>query len=180
MLSKIYQRSALAVALSIVTSLALAGKDNASEMNVDMTNAKGESIGVVKLEDTPNGLLIYGELRGIPVGEHAFHFHETGACDPATGFKSAGGHLAAGHNHGFKTEGGPHPGDMSNFFATDSKMVKLETFNPMVGLANNNKTSLLDGDGSALVIHAGPDDYQSQPSGDAGGRIACGVIGGKK
>lgn len=137
----------------------------------------GEQLGTANLTGTPNGVLISTDVRGLPEGVHAFHIHETGECDPATGFKSAGGHYAPeGNAHGFLPEGGPHAGDMPNQAVEANGIMQTDVFNARVTLARGEPGTLFDEDGSALVIHAGPDDYTSQPSGAAGGRIACAVV----
>ncbi|WP_284736030.1 superoxide dismutase family protein [Dongia deserti] len=139
-------------------------------------NAEGREIGTVQLTNTPHGVLISGQLAGLPAGEHGFHVHETGRCDASDGFKSAGNHFApAGHSHGFLDPAGPHAGDMANQSAPADGTLHLEVFNPYVTL-DSGENSLFDADGSALVVHADPDDYKSQPSGDAGSRIACAVV----
>jgi Cu-Zn family superoxide dismutase len=137
----------------------------------------GEQLGTATLSDTPNGVLISTDVRNLPEGVHAFHIHETGECDPATGFKSAGGHYAPeGREHGFLPEGGPHAGDMANQAVEADGIMQTDVFNARVTLARGEPNTLFDDDGSALVIHAGADDYVSQPAGDAGSRIACAVI----
>lgn len=139
-----------------------------------LIDRQGQRIGTAVFQQTPNGLLISVTAEGLPPGEHGFHIHETGTCDPATGFSSAGGHFAPAANpHGFEVEGGPHAGDMANQFVGPDGKLRAHVFNPRVTLG---EASLTDSDGSALVIHAGADDYHSQPSGDAGDRIACAVI----
>jgi len=139
-------------------------------------DSEGNSIGTATFEQTPSGVLISVSLEGVPPGEHGFHIHQTGICDPATGFKSAGGHFAPqGHEHGLKVEGGPHAGDMPNQFAAADGTLRAAVFDPNVTLGTGDN-SLADADGSALVIHAGADDYTSQPSGAAGSRLACAVI----
>lgn len=142
----------------------------------EMVNADNQKIGTVALRATPNGILVRGHLRPVPAGRHAFHFHQTGRCDAGGGFKSAGGHIADGRQHGFEMAGGPHPGDMPNQYAGADNVLQVEIFNPRVSLGDGQGSNLLDADGSAIVIHAGADDYSSQPSGAAGDRIACGVI----
>lgn len=139
-------------------------------------NQQGQQVGTATLVQTPNGVLVSAEITGLPPGEHAFHIHETGRCNPASGFESAGGHYApGGHKHGYLVEGGPHAGDMPNQFVGQDGRLHLQVFNPNVTLSPGPAT-LFDDDGSAIVVHANPDDYRSQPSGDAGGRIACAVI----
>jgi Cu-Zn family superoxide dismutase len=110
-----------------------------------------------------------------PVG-HAFHIHEKGQCDAATSFESAGGHFAPlKHTHGYLSADGPHAGDMPNQFVGSDGALQLQVVNPNVTLGSG-EGALFDADGSALVLHAKLDDYRSQPSGDAGDRIACAVI----
>tara|TARA_Y100001001_G_scaffold152137_1_gene164459 strand:- start:80 stop:436 length:357 start_codon:yes stop_codon:yes gene_type:complete len=115
--------------------------------------------------------LVQIEVRGVPAGTHAVHLHETGDCS-GDDFKSAGGHIAGGKDHGVLVEGGPHPGDMPNMIVGDKGVMKEEVFLDMIDI----DAMIKDKDGAAFIIHSGADDYQSQPSGDAGSRIACGVF----
>ena len=135
----------------------------------------GKEIGTATLMQTANGVLIAVDVRGLPPGWRALHIHEKGSCDPATKFSSAGGHYALGKKHGYKTEGGPHAGDMPNQFVGQDGVLRAEVFNPNVTLGSGAGT-LFSPDGTALVIHAGADDYMSQPSGNSGDRIACAII----
>jgi len=155
--------------------LSLAAPAMAQTATASFLNVEGKEVGTAKLTQTPNGVLIAFEVRGLTPGEHAFHIHEKGNCDPATKFTSAGGHYALGKKHGYKTEGGPHPGDMPNQFAGPDGVLRAEVIDPSVTLGGGTAT-LLGPDGRALVIHAKADDYQSQPAGDAGDRVACAVI----
>jgi len=116
------------------------------------------------------------ELTGIPAGSHGIHIHEKGICDPVGGFASAGVHYSGGMKHGVMTDGGPHAGDLPNVNAGPDGVVKAEFFIDGVSLDAAGKNPLRDSDGSAVVIHAEPDDYISQPAGESGKRIACGVI----
>lgn len=137
---------------------------------------KGKEIGTAQLTQTDKGVRIQAEVRGISPGSHAFHVHETGKCDPETGFKSAGGHFnPTNAKHGSMESGTAHAGDMPNQKVGDDGVFKASIVNPNVTLASGDK-SIFDSDGSALVIHAGTDDYKSQPAGDAGDRVACAVI----
>ena len=135
----------------------------------------GTARGTVDFVETAHGLLITARLKGLPPGIHGFHIHETGECAPD--FKAAGGHYAPdGREHGVLRQGGPHAGDMPNIHVPASGELTVELVNDRVTLDPQGDGTLRDADGSAIVIHAGADDYESQPSGDAGDRIACGVI----
>ena len=144
-------------------------------VEVLINDANGVRVGVARLSPAGTGVQVMLAAAGLPPGMHGFHIHETGRCDPP-GFQSAGGHFAPlGTPHGFDVPNGPHAGDMRNIEVGTDGQVRVELANPRVTLGTG-PTSLFDADGSALVIHAQPDDYRSQPSGDAGARIACGVI----
>ena len=163
---------ALAALAGLIAGPALA----AESAKATFMDASGKEIGTATLTQTPHGVLIDVGVMGLPAGEHGFHIHETGKCEGEGGFKSAGGHYAAGKEHGYMVEGGPHPGDMPNQFVQEGGMMRAHVLDDMVSLKENGDNPLLDGDGSAIVIHSGADDYMSQPSGDAGDRIACGVV----
>jgi superoxide dismutase, Cu-Zn family len=166
--------SFVAIALAQQTPPATAKPIAARASFVD---AAGKKMGTATLTQTPGGVLILLDLTGLPPGEHGFHFHEKGKCERNTGFKSAGDHYApqGRGEHGYHTAGGPHAGDMPNQFVGRDGTLRAHVLNEKVSLAPG-KTSLLDADGTAMVVHARPDDYRTQPSGDSGDRIACGVI----
>ena len=171
-------KPALALAAFLASTTAFAqSTDGAVDVNIagataTFVNLNGQNVGSANIRMTPSGkVLVTASANGLTQGWHAFHVHETGECDPATEFKSAGGHLAAGKEHGVLVEGGPHPGDMPNQMVQEDGLFVAEVFNDAL-----TEDLLFDADGSAIMIHSGRDDYQSQPSGDAGGRIACGVL----
>ncbi|NJL01554.1 MAG: superoxide dismutase family protein [Spirulinaceae cyanobacterium SM2_1_0] len=141
-----------------------------------IADAEGQPLGAVTLTEVQNGVLLDLDLSGLPAGWHAFHIHQTGACSPD--FTAAGGHEhGAADTHGFFSEDGPGAGDMSNHWLADDGILKAQVFNPRVTVVGaGDRTELLDTDGSAIILHSGADDYESQPSGAAGARIACGVI----
>jgi len=140
-------------------------------------DAAGKKLGTATLTQTPRGVLIVLDVSGLAPGEHGLHFHEVGKCEGSTKFKTAGDHYAPqGRNaHGFHTTGGPHAGDMTNQFVTQDGRLRAHVLNERVTLVPG-KVSLLDADGTAIVIHAAADDYRTQPSGNSGDRIACAVI----
>jgi superoxide dismutase, Cu-Zn family len=140
-----------------------------------MKDATGKEIGQVDLVQTPHGVLLKLSLKGAPPGEHAFHVHAVGKCEPP--FTSAGGHFnPGGKKHGMEAAEGSHAGDMPNLHIPPSGELVVEIANPMISLVKGQPNSVFDADGSALVIHAGADDYKTDPTGNAGDRAACGVI----
>lgn len=158
------------------TAAMAAGHTEGTTVQADVLGAKGTKIGTVTLEQTPNGVLIAADMNGLPEGEHGFHLHTTGKCEAGEGFASAGGHYAPRQNqHGLREAAGAHAGDMPNQFVGKDGRLRAHVLNPAVTLAAGFN-SLRDADGTALMVHAGADDYTSQPSGDAGSRLACAVI----
>lgn len=155
------------------------GEEGNGTRLVEFTGTGGVT-GSATLIEGPGGVMVSYDLRGLAPGEHAFHIHERGICDQAVNFESAGDHFNTGsHAHGHLSEGGPHEGDMGNIVAAADGTAKGNMLNQMVTFASTqDRAALNDADGSALVVHATPDDYSSQPSGNAGGRIACAVIAG--
>ncbi len=140
----------------------------------DLKNPDGKTIGHATLTDGPHGVLIHVELMGVPAGTHAFHIHAVGKCEAP--FTSAGGHFnPTQHQHGFMNPQGKHAGDLPNVTVPASGNLTFDVFADGVTLGAGSN-SLLDADGSAIVMHQGADDYTSDPAGDAGPRIGCGVI----
>ena len=157
-----------ALALAAVASPAFA-VDKATAL---LKDADGKELGKVTLIAVPSGVLLAVDLTDMPPGDHGFHIHGIGKC-VAPYFKSAGGHFNPEEDqHGILNEAGPHAGDMPNIHVPASGKLKVEVLNQSVNLG----MGLLAGNGTAIVIHEGADDYISNPAGDAGPRIACGVI----
>lgn len=166
--------AATALSAAAIANLPATAQDAAMEKTIDVISADGNSLGTVKLTQVPTGVLIQTDLSGLAAGSHAFHFHTTGACEPP--FDSAGGHFnPTNAEHGLTNPNGPHAGDMPNVMVAADGSLKVEVINTMVTLSEGEK-SLLDSDGSALMLHADHDDHASDPAGNAGARMACGVI----
>lgn len=139
----------------------------------NINDASGARLGTVTLTDTYSGVLVVGSVSGVGLGAHGIHIHEIGKCEAP--FTSAGGHFNPQHRqHGYRNPNGPHLGDMPNLESPAAGVYRFEFLVPGVTLTGNN--ALLDGDGAAIVIHAARDDYTTDPSGNSGGRIGCGVI----
>lgn len=148
----------------------------AAEASAPMRDPSGRDLGTLTLADGAQGITVRGSLTGLPPGEHGFHLHATGRCD-APSFESAGGHWnPTDSQHGTQAQGGPHLGDMPNITVGEDSSVTVDATTPGGTLRGEN--ALLDADGAAVMVHAKPDDYRSQPSGDAGDRIACGIVTG--
>lgn len=147
-----------------------------AQQEVGFISAEGADIGTATLTPTPAGLLIELDLHDLtPNTWHGFHIHETGVCDAEDGFKSAGGHFAgSATEHGFLSAGGPHVGDMPNQYVASDGTLKAQVLNTMAVLGGDTDNV----SGRAFMLHGGPDDYQSQPSGAAGDRVGCAVIPG--
>jgi len=140
-----------------------------------LKTADGKDAGSVTLTQTPRGVLLALSVKGLPPGEHAFHVHAVGKCEPP--FDSAGGHFNPdGHKHGMLAAEGAHAGDMPNLHIPAGGELTVEVLNASITLEKGKPNSVFDTDGSAIVIHAGKDDYSTDPTGNAGGRIACGVV----
>ncbi len=166
------------VALAIGPLAAQVGMEpEARTASAVLINPNGDRVGMAELVETPNyGVLIRVEAGPLAPGVHGFHIHETGQCT-LPDFDSAGGHFAPrGRSHGILHEHGKHAGDLANLRVPESGHVSTERLAQRVTLVEGATGSLLDEDGSALVIHAMADDHRSQPSGGGGTRVACGVI----
>jgi Cu-Zn family superoxide dismutase len=171
------------VTASLVATLALAGCDHSkTELGAPtpggaravamLRTADGADVGRATATEVSGGLRITVDASAMPPGTHGAHVHMTGRCD-APDFATAGGHWnPTDMKHGSMNPQGPHEGDLPNLvIGTDGRGTIGVT------LPGATMAGLLDADGSALVVHAKPDDLMTDPSGNSGGRVACGVFG---
>ena len=162
------------LAAAALLCAALSAPAAAQSAKAQLKDAGGKDVGTAELTQTPAGVLIRLSLTGLPPGEHGFHIHAVGKCEPP--FESAGPHFNPGNKHHGMLSGEGHAGDMPNLHVPSSGELSIELINAAVTLEPGKPNALFDSDGSSLVIHAGKDDYRSDPAGNSGDRIACGVI----
>jgi Cu-Zn family superoxide dismutase len=141
-----------------------------------LVNLDGKVIGEADFFQTPHGVLIEVAAKGLPPGPHAVHVHAVGTCSAQDKFASAGPHFSPDPKsaHGYMSVTS-HAGDMPNQVAAADGSLRASMLNDTISLGDG-ANSLFDSDGAAIVIHAKADDYASQPSGNAGDRLVCGVI----
>lgn len=168
----------LTVAVCGACSSAQRMRNSVARATAVIYDLNGAPIGTAQLWQEPNGLVNVDIASiSLPAGTHGIHFHEVGKCEGgATAFSTAGAHYnPLGKQHGLSNPNGPHAGDAPNIVIPAGGMGKVAFSTGRVTLTPGT-LSLFDADGSAIVVHANPDDQVSQPSGNSGGRIACGVV----
>jgi superoxide dismutase, Cu-Zn family len=147
--------------------------------SANLVDGEGRSVGQALLQQTPHGVLLKLDLKNTTPGIHGLHIHDVGRCDRPS-FESAGGHFnPSGRQHGFLNPRGPHAGDLPNIEVPTTTQLSVEYLVSDVTVEPGPR-SLLDNNGSTIVIHAGKDDYATEPAGESGDRLACGQIVGSE
>jgi Cu-Zn family superoxide dismutase len=140
-----------------------------------LKNADGKEVGTATLTPGKGGVKVHVKVADLPPGKHGIHIHAAAKCEPPD-FKSAGGHFnPAGKKHGLKSPEGAHAGDLPNLVVAKNGKAS-STFTARSATLDEGEGSLFGPDGTAIVIHADPDDEKTDPAGSSGARIACGVI----
>jgi superoxide dismutase, Cu-Zn family len=162
----------------LTTLMGLSLSLTATAQTYDIKSSDSKPMGTIVLKSAPKGVLVRLEATGLTPGWHAIHFHEKGVCDDAK-FASAGAHVHSPKPavHGLLNPAANDSGDLPNIYADKDGRAFAEVFSTLVTFAKiDDRPSLMDPDGSSLIIHANPDDHTSQPIGGAGARVACAVI----
>jgi len=166
--------------LAVLVGLALAASvyaqnNGAEHASATLKDASGQVIGSAHFTEDATGIVhVNVYVKSLTPGLHGIHIHAVGSCSPT--FAAAGGHYnPLNHQHGLDNPNGPHAGDLPNLMVNKAGVAHLNASTNRVTVSSG-ATTLFDADGSALVIHAGPDDQVTDPAGNSGDRIACGVI----
>ena len=165
----------LTAMIGLFCSVMAFGQAKAPMAKAELHNSQGQLVGMATLTEGTNGVTVVAHVQNLLPGYHGFHIHEAGKCQ-APDFKSAGQHFnPQGAAHGFANPKGPHAGDLPNLLVAPDGVGLIVTQAPLVTL-KEGKNSLFHSEGTSLVIHSKPDDFRTDPSGDSGDRLTCGVI----
>jgi len=171
-------RTAVATLFLLSSAAILSAQTHPASRTAEIKNASGHIMGNMTVTKAPHGVLLRIQVKGLTPGWHGVHFHEKADCSDAQ-FKKAGGHIHSKTPviHGLLNPDANDSGDLPNIYANADGSAIVELYSTLVSLnGGGDRPALVDSDGSALVIHAQPDDYKSQPIGGAGDRVACAEI----
>lgn len=158
----------------LVCALFALSSTSLGKTKVELKDAQGKDVGSIVIADQGSGVVLQLALHDLTPGEHALHFHQVPKCE-GPDFKSAGGHFnPESKKHGLENPEGHHAGDMKNFTVGSDGKAKAKVEDPDVTLKEGPHSLLTNG--AAVVVHAKADDYKTDPAGNAGDRVACGVI----
>jgi superoxide dismutase, Cu-Zn family len=171
--------AASAVLLAGASAPAMAAKKKpaapALAATAELKTADGKDVGIVALTQTGDGVRLKLAFKGLPPGEHALHVHSVGKCEAP--FTSAGPHFNPDQKkHGLKSPEGHHAGDMANIVVPANGNLTQTVVNKDITLEKDKPNSVFQNGGTAIVVHANKDDEMTDPAGNAGDRVACGVI----
>ena len=168
-------RYAPTISVATLLATALVSPAAAQTANALLKDTNRQDVGTVSLFQIPTGVLLKVSLKGMLPGEHAFHIHAVGKCEPPS-FDSAGPHFNPGNTHHGIMVGPGHAGDMPNLHIPPTGSLEVELVDAAITIGMGKPNSVFHPEGTAVVIHGGKDDYMTDPAGNAGNRIACGVI----
>ncbi|UOQ85338.1 superoxide dismutase family protein [Gracilibacillus salinarum] len=170
-----YRKLTIISILSLVILMSCQGENNRSPLEVRLFNVDKDAVGTATFKEQTDKVSVQIKVEGLEPGFHGVHIHEYAKCE-GPDFESAGNHFnPEGQEHGLMHPDGPHLGDMPNLEVSADGTADVEFELPGVTLMDGDK-SLLREDGTSIIIHSGPDDGVSQPSGNSGERLVCGVI----
>lgn len=172
MVARYWCHVVLAIGLLLAPAMSAAV---ASEAKSELKSSDGTVAGTLSARGTPSGVLLTIKLQGLSPGPHALRFHEKGVCEGD--YAGAGGiYNPLGAKHGLLNDEGPMAGDLPNIYAGTDGVAEAELMSPFVHLGKDDEVTLLDEDGSAVLVFEKPDDHRSDPDGGSGLAIACGVL----
>lgn len=167
--------SAMAVFITVSACATTPAQKTNETASATLATTEGKALGSVALTQLSDGVLVKTSISGMQPGSYGFHLHTVGVCE-APAFATAGGHWnPTAHKHGKDSPEGPHMGDLPNIAvgADGNGTIEYKIAGAMLAGGDH---PLLDADGASAMLHAGPDDYKSDPAGNSGARIACGVV----